>query len=69
MAFDNSVVQLLVSAARIEKEFLYMKTEVGDLLASITLKVSSDLYGVAPIQLTAEQVSDGSDEWRIVDYW
>lgn len=67
VAFDNTIAYLLVNAARSGKAFRSMKTETGDLLASITFNVSENVQGAEAYNLIAQQ-SQG-DQWRIVDYW
>jgi hypothetical protein len=69
VAFDNSVVQMLVNAARAEKEFLHIKTETGDLLATITMEVRFNRTATNVMSLTAQRDSLGSSDWTVVDSW
>ena len=67
-AFDNTLAQLLVTAARDGRDFQLVKTETGDLLAAISFRMQGNYHEVTAMHLTAQQVS-GSNEWRVVDFW
>ena len=68
--FNTSVPELLVSAARGGRVFRHVKTEVGELHASITFKVREDLTDMTTFDLTAARAdTTSSNEWNIIDYW
>lgn len=69
VAFDNSVVALLVTAARGSKVFHYIKTEEGDLFADVTMEVRFNRTVTDVMSLTAQHDESSSNRWRVVDYW
>lgn len=69
VAFDNSLVALLVAAARGNKVFHNIKTETGDLFANITMEVRLNRTATNVMSLTAQHDESSSNRWRVVDYW